>query len=86
MEGYWSLLTVCVSLIIGFGGIATIFVNGWVKTIDLAKLEKEADKLRDEIDKLWEKVTRIEILNTKLDNIEKNVDEIKELIKDQKRD
>ncbi len=74
---YWNLLTICVSLILGIGSVATIFVNGWVKASHLGELKLE-------VDKLWEKVTRIEVLSIKLEAIEKNINEIKEMIREQR--
>lgn len=97
---YLSLLTICVSLILGACGVASIFVAGWVKSSHLAELRATTENqikdirsyadiqhkdLRTDINKLWEKVSKVEVLSSKLDAMEKGIDEIKELIKEQKR-
>lgn len=83
-----ELLTVCVSLIIGTGAIATIFVSGWVKSSQLsdirASTKEQINSLRDDINQLWEKISKVEVLSSKLDTMEKGIDEIKELIRNKK--
>lgn len=87
---YLSLLTICLSVILGVTGVATIFVSGWVKSSHLSDLrgytEKQTKELRDDINKLWEKVSKVEVLSSKLEAVEKGIDEIKEMIREQKRD
>lgn len=69
-----QLLTVCVSLIIGVLGVASIFVNGWVKVSQISELKTE-------IKELWAQVTKISVLETKVDSIEKGISEIKEMLR-----
>jgi outer membrane murein-binding lipoprotein Lpp len=65
-----QLLTVCVSLVLGVCGVATIFVSGWVKASQISKLQSE-------IDKLWERVSEIAVLKSKLETIADDVKDIK---------
>lgn len=70
----FQLLEICISLILGACGVATIFVNGWVKASHVAELKKE-------VDMLWKEIGKLNILETKIEAIEKGIEEIKELIR-----
>lgn len=80
-----SLLTVCVSLVIGSCGVAGIFVNGWVKASHITDLKAETNAeikcLKTEIEELKNKVSDIKVVTSRLDGLEKGITEIKELIK-----
>ncbi len=82
---YFNLLTICISVILGFCGVSTIFVTGWVKSTQLLDLRLETEKsiniLKSEISSLWEKLSKVEVLATKLESVEKGVDEIKEMLR-----
>lgn len=70
---YWQLLTVCVSLIIGCCGVASVFVNGWVKYTHITEL-------KGDIDKLWARINKVEVVETKIEAIENVLDEIKQIL------
>lgn len=70
----FQLLSVCVSLILGACGVATIFVSGWVKATHLSELKRE-------VDQLWKEISKLNVLETKIEAIEKGIEEIKELIR-----
>lgn len=69
-----QVLTVCISCILGACGVATIFVNGWVKASNIADMQED-------IDKLWEKVTKVSVLESRIESIEKGISEIKEMLR-----
>lgn len=82
---YSALLTICVSLILGICGVATIFVTGWIKASQItcveAKVDKEVASLRNEINQLWEKISKVEVLLNRMETVEKGIDEIKDLLR-----
>ena len=81
---YLHLLTVCVSLIVGFLGVATVLVAGWVKASHLEELkdyaEKQIECLRSDVNKLWEKVSTVAVLSSKLEAVEKGIDRIESML------
>jgi len=85
---YGNLLTICVSVIMGLLGVATIFVSGWIKTSNLAELKKyaqdEIECLRKDINQLWEKVSKVEVLSSKIETVEKGIDRIEKLLLERK--
>ena len=85
---YGNLLTICVSVIMGLLGVATIFVSGWIKASNLAELKKyaqdEIECLRKDINQLWEKVSKVEVLSSKIETVEKGIDRIEKLLLERK--
>ena len=69
-----QLLIVCVSLIIGITGVASIFVNGWVKASHISEV-------KEEIKELWKQVTKVNVLESRIESIGKDISEIKEMLR-----
>ena len=61
-------------MILGACGVATIFVQGWVKATHIAEI-------RSEVDKLWAHVSKVDVLETKIEAIEKGIDDIKTILR-----
>lgn len=70
-----QLLIICLSAIAGVSSIATILMNGWVKSIHI-------QELKNEIKELWSHINKVTVLETKLEAIDKNIGEIKEILRD----
>lgn len=83
---FLTLITVCVSIIVGILGVASIFVNGWVKASHITELRAETEKkmadFKNDINQLWEKISEVKVLAAKMEAVEKGITEIKELLRD----
>ena len=82
----WEFITVCVSLVVGLTGIATIFAGAYVKAHHLDEikdgLEKAQVYFRNELDKMWTEVTKVGILDSKLEGLENRMEEVISILRD----
>jgi len=73
--GILEITAMGASFVLGVCGVATIFMNGFVKASRITSLEEQ-------IKELWNTVRGMVVIQTKLEYVEKSVDEIKNLLKE----
>lgn len=90
-----NLLAICLTVIISFSAVTSIFVNGWVKASHITELKantarefevirkftEEQFKLhRAELDKLWEKLVSVDVIASKLEDVKSGVDRLERML------
>jgi hypothetical protein len=92
---FLNLLAICISLVVGAAGIASIFVNGWVKATHISELKTDTERAikvladyaekqfvcqREDINKLWEKISQIDVLSSKIEDVKGGIDRLEKML------